>query len=101
MPAQVGSPFAGRLHPATLAMVGCCINTLPMRTSFQGLQTLGELVQEVRETALSAYQNADACLETVMRALGRSPDDPLFSVSPSQACQLGTPIRYWSDVLRG
>ncbi len=90
MPVQVASPFAGRVHPATRAMVGCCINTLPMRTSFQGLQTLGELVRDVRETALSAYQNADACLETVMRALGRSPDDPLFSVSLLQGFQLVT-----------
>ena len=65
-------------------MVGCCINTLPMRTRFQGLQTPGELVRDVRETALSAYQNADACLETVMRALGRCPHDALFSVIPFQ-----------------
>ena len=77
---QVGSPFAGRVHPATRSTVGCCINTLPMRTRLTGLATLGELVAAVRGNALCAYQNAEACLQTIMQALGRSPDDSLFSV---------------------
>ena len=79
---QVASPFAGRVHPATRRTVGCCINTLAMRTRLQGLATLGELVAAVRGTALAAYRNAEASLHTVMQAMGRCPEESLFSVRP-------------------
>ena len=82
---QVASPFAGRVHPATRRTVGCCINTLAMRTRLQGLATLGELVAAVRGTALAAYRNAEASLHTIMQAMGRCPEESLFSVrSPLQ-----------------
>ena len=77
---QVASPFAGRVHPATRRTVGCCINTLAMRARLQGLATLGELAAAVRGTALAAYRNAEASLHTVMQAMGRCPEESLFSV---------------------
>lgn len=77
---QVGSPFAGRVHPATRRMVGCCVNTLPLRARLNGLATLAELLRQVRGTALAAYANADAPLHSVMAALGRSHAQPLFQV---------------------
>ena len=87
--AQVGSPFAGRVHPATRAMVGCCVNTLPLRARLAGLATLAELLAQVRATALAAYANADAPLHSVMTALGRSHAQPLFQVPSALLPLLG------------
>lgn len=78
---QVGSPFAGRVHPATRAMVGCCVSTLPLRARLAAADTVGDLITQIRSTALSAYQNADAGLHTVMAALGRTHNEPLFQVT--------------------
>lgn len=79
----MGSPFAGRVHPATRAMVGCCVSTLPLRARLGAAETVGNLIAQIRATALSAYQNADAGLHTVMTALGRTHNQPLFQVSSS------------------
>jgi hypothetical protein len=62
-------------------LVGCCINTLVLRTNLKGQETLGDLVTAVKETATSAFRNAEAPMHSVMQALGRTSNDPLFSVS--------------------
>ncbi|CAL8464403.1 g3938 [Coccomyxa elongata] len=76
----VGSPFAGRMHPATRAMVGCCVSTLPLRARIAAADTVGDFMARVRAAALGAYQNADTGLHTVMAALGRTHNEPLFQV---------------------
>ena len=53
-----------------------------MRTRFEGMHTLGQLVQDVGATCRTAYDNADASLVTIMQALGCSTDKSLFSVGP-------------------
>ncbi len=79
----VGSPFAGRLHPATRDMVGCCINILPLRLRLAGLADVRALVQRVRAFALAAFGNAEASLPAISAAIGRSHDDPaLYQVRP-------------------
>jgi len=78
---QVGSPFAGRVHPATRAMVGCCVSTLPLRARISAADdSVADVVDRTRAAALGAYQNADAGLHAVMGALGRTHHDPLFKV---------------------
>lgn len=84
---QVGSPFAGRMHPAKRAMVGCCVSTLPLRARIAPADTVGDFMARVRAAALGAYQNADAGLHTVMAALGRTHNEPLFQVRPQHACE--------------
>ena len=79
---QVASPFVGRADSEMSNLVGCCINTLVMRTNIKGRETLGDLVTAVKETATSAFRHAEAPMHTVMQALGRTSDNPLFSVSP-------------------
>ena len=97
---QVGSPFAGRMHPATRAMVGCCVSTLPLRVRIAPGDTVGEFMARVRAAALCAYQNADAGLHTVMAALGRTHNDPLFQVRP-QPLLKGTFQWYFAFLVLG
>jgi hypothetical protein len=78
---QVASPFVGRAESEMSNLVGCCINTLVMRTNIKGQKTLGDLVTAVKETATSAFRHAEAPMHTIMQALGRNSDTPLFSVS--------------------
>ena len=81
-PRQVGTPFAGRLHPATRAMVGCCINILPLRLRAGGALDVRALVQRVRGAALAAFSRAEAPLPAIAAALGRGPSDPpLYQVA--------------------
>lgn len=99
--AQVGSPFAGRVHPATRGMVGCCMNTLSMRARIASAGTLRGLLAQARATALAAYQHADAPLHSVMHALGRTYERPLFLVGclplsvhcPHLSCRVTPPTR--------
>lgn len=84
---QVGTPFAGRLHPATRAMVGCCINILPLRLRAGGAPTVRALVQRVRGAALAAFSHAEAPLPAIAAALGRGPQEPaLYQVRWCPSC---------------
>lgn len=66
-------------------MVGCCVNTLPLRARLAAAETVGDFIAQIRATALNAYQNADAALHTVMSALGRSQKEPLFQARSRDA----------------
>lgn len=91
----MGSPFAGRVHPATRAMVGCCVSTLPLRARVSAASdTVADVIARARAAALRAYQNADAGLHAVMEALGRTHDHPLFKVHP----QLSTQTSQFSEL---
>ena len=97
---QVGSPFAGRLHPAMRAMVGCCINILPLRLRIGGLADVRELVQRVRSRALAAFGNAEPALPAIAAAVGRggADDAPLYQVRCSKrvgVCNVG----YWKYLM--
>ena len=79
----VGSPVAGRIQPETMAMIGCFINNLALRTRLNDEMTASELLACVRETTLNALAWQDVPFEAVVeavqpeRALSHS---PLFQV---------------------
>lgn len=53
----VGSPIAGRNHPDLENQIGFYINTLALRTQFDGLGSYQELLGQIKEVTLSAYEH--------------------------------------------
>ncbi|GAA3932886.1 amino acid adenylation domain-containing protein [Chitinophaga oryziterrae] len=53
----IGSPVAGRNHPELENQVGFYVNTLPLRTRFQGSDNFQTLLENVREATLQAYEH--------------------------------------------
>jgi amino acid adenylation domain-containing protein len=79
----VGTPTAGRTQAETEALIGCFINTLALRTSFEGQPTFREILQRVRQSALGAYAHQELPFEQLVEALQPSRDlshTPIFQV---------------------
>ncbi|MGR2697468.1 amino acid adenylation domain-containing protein [Bacillus inaquosorum] len=77
----VGSPIAGRPHKDLEPILGMFVNTLALRTRPEGGKPFVEYLQEVRETALEAYEHQDYPFEELVDKLGVTRDmsrNPLF-----------------------
>jgi amino acid adenylation domain-containing protein len=91
----VGSPIANRTRSELEPLIGFFVNTLALRTKINGDLTFDELLRAVRETALSAYDNADVPFEQVIAELqpGRSlSGTPLVNVLFFVRGALGEPL---------
>lgn len=53
----IGSPVAGREHSALEEQIGFYVNTLALRTQFNGSDTFHEVIHKTRTTALEAYDH--------------------------------------------
>jgi len=79
----VGSPIANRTHHQTEDLIGLFVNTLVLRTQIEGTQTFPELLKQVRQTALGAYNHQDIPFEYLVEQLNPSRSlshSPLFQV---------------------
>jgi amino acid adenylation domain-containing protein len=79
----VGSPIAGRSVAETEGLIGYFANTIVQRARFASDPTFDELVAQVRESALGAYEHQDIPFEKLVLELqgGQSLDhSPLFQV---------------------
>ena len=66
---SVGSPLANRDIPGTEKLVGLFINTVVMRTDFDGDPIFTDLLSRLKETTLSAFSNKDVPIEKLVEAL--------------------------------
>ncbi len=66
----VGTAVSTRDEPGLEAVVGCCINTVVLRSDLSGEPTFRELLERVKETVLEAFSHRDVPFEQVVEALG-------------------------------
>ncbi|MGW5388313.1 amino acid adenylation domain-containing protein, partial [Nocardia sp. NPDC003963] len=79
----VGTPIAGRGEQELDDLVGMFVNTLALRTRVEPTMTFADLLEQARETDLSAFANADIPFERVVESVlpGRATaHNPLLSV---------------------
>ncbi|WP_339189304.1 plipastatin non-ribosomal peptide synthetase PpsC [Bacillus sp. FSL M8-0025] len=79
----VGSPIAGRPHKDLEPILGMFVNTLALRMRPEGGKPFVQYLQEVRETALEAFEHQDYPFEELVDKLELTRDmsrNPLFDV---------------------
>lgn len=79
----IGCPIANRDRTETRHLIGCLVNTLVVRSRLENNPSFAQLLAQVRETTLEAYQHQEVPFERVVEAL--QPDrnlshTPLFQV---------------------
>src|SRR5258708_8963292 len=65
----VGSPIANRQEEQLEALIGFFVNSLVMRVRLRREMSYGELLREVRQTALAAYEHQDVPFERLVEEL--------------------------------
>ncbi|MFI6865592.1 amino acid adenylation domain-containing protein [Nocardia sp. NPDC050406] len=79
----VGTPIAGRGHPALDRMVGMFVGTLVLRSRIGGGDTFADLLRAVRDTDLEAFAHADVPFERLVEVLNpvrSQAHHPMFQV---------------------
>lgn len=65
----IGAPIAGRHHRDTENLVGLFVNMLALRTQFSTSGTFGQLLEQVKQTVLEAYEHQLYPFDQLIRSL--------------------------------
>lgn len=79
----IGTPVAGRHRQEVEKLIGCFINTLPLRIRLDGELSFSAFIASVRHMALEAYAHQDLPLEKLIETLNLERNlshNPLFQV---------------------
>ncbi|MDM7952422.1 MAG: amino acid adenylation domain-containing protein [Cyanobium sp. CZS 25K] len=80
----IGVPIWGRNHPELENLIGFFINTLPIRTRFEPGLSFRELLAQVRDASIGAYDHQELPFEQMVEALNLARDtsrNPLVQVT--------------------
>ncbi|MGG1240886.1 amino acid adenylation domain-containing protein, partial [Bacillus sonorensis] len=103
----IGSPIAGRPHADLESVLGMFVNTLALRTRPAGNKTFADFLQEVRQTALEAYEHQDYPFEELVDKLGVHREmsrNPLFDTTlvlqnmEQQALKMNDIQLHWQEL---
>ncbi|NCR78513.1 MAG: amino acid adenylation domain-containing protein [Microcystis aeruginosa K13-05] len=87
----IGIPSGNRQFPEIEPLIGCFINTLPIRTQFKENLSFKALLNQVKQVVLEAYEHQDLPLEKVVEAV-----NPQRNISYSPLFQV---MFSWEDML--
>src|SRR4029077_1619203 len=79
----VGVPIAGRTRVETNGLIGCFVNTLVLRSRVRREERVRDLLRQVRERTLEAYEHQEVPFEKLVEELQPERDlsrQPLFQV---------------------
>ena len=79
----IGAPFANRQRQEVAEVVGCFVNTLPLRAALAGSEAAWELCRRVHGTVLEAQEHQELPFELIVDelAVARDPSHtPLYQV---------------------
>ena len=79
----IGTPVANRRRSELEGLIGFFVNTVALRTRLDGKQSVGQLLDAVRQSTLSAYAHQDTPFEQVVEAVRPQRSlshSPLFQV---------------------
>jgi amino acid adenylation domain-containing protein len=65
----IGTPVSGRSHPAVQRLIGCFVNTVPIRATVDCNASFRGLIEDTRRTSLEAFDHQDVPFEKIVDAL--------------------------------
>ncbi|HJT75095.1 MAG TPA: condensation domain-containing protein, partial [Chitinophaga sp.] len=87
----VGTASAGRQYKEIEGLIGFFINTIALRSEVSGNISFRELLQQIKQTTLKAYEHQDVPFEKVVDALGVERDMSRNAVYQVQFLMQNTP----------
>lgn len=92
----VGSPISGRQHEGVESLIGFFINTLVIRSDLSGKPTFTNLLNQVKQNVLEAFENQEVPFEKLVETLQPERNQnfsPLFQVMFAYQSFENNPIR--------
>ena len=92
----IGTPVSNRSLPEFENLIGCFVNTIPLRVDLTGNPSAGELLNRVRQWALEGYEHKEFPFEQIVEMMEpdrRSGTVPVFQTMVAMRSESGGDLR--------